>query len=116
VGTWKDVTLDLTATAGADAGADAGSGDAGVVVADAGDDAGAGGLLTAFDKSKVRVFALNIGSIAAAEGLVSVEVQSVTLTGTSPNFSNVDFATGLNGLAANNYLALPGTQFPPTVH
>jgi hypothetical protein len=115
VGTWKDVTLDLTGTAGADAGADAG--DAGVADAvDAGGTDAGGGLLTAFDKSKVRVFALNIGSIAAAEGLVSVEVQSVTLTGTSPNFSNVDFSTGLNGLAANNYLALPGTQFPPTVH
>lgn len=116
VGTWKDVTLDLSGTAG-DAGADAG--DAGV--ADAGApggavDAGAGGTLTAFDKSKVRVFALNIGSIAAAAGVVSVEVQSVTLTGTSPNFTNVDFSTGLNGLVANNYLALPGTQFPPVAY
>ena len=114
-GTWVNVTLDLSGAGAADAGADAGdAGTAGNVsdasVGDAGD---AGGPLTAFDKSKVRVFALNVGSIAAAAGLVSVEVQSVTLTGTSPNFSNVDFSTGLNGLSANNYLQLPGTQFPP---
>jgi hypothetical protein len=116
-GTWVNVTLDLTPPGVADAGADAG--DAGVAsdasvgsVADAGGQ-DAGGLLTAFDKSKVRVFALNVGSIAAATGLVSVEVQSVTLTGTSPNFSNVDFSTGLNGLSLNNYLNLPGMQFPP---
>lgn len=117
-GTWVDVTLDLSAPGGADAGVDAGAGDAGVadaggLVADGGNGAAAP-TLTEFDKSKVRVFALNVGSIAAAAGLVSVEVQSVTLTGTSPNFSNVDFSTGLNGLSANNYLALPGTQFPPT--
>jgi len=114
-GTWVNVTLDLSGAGVADAGADAG--DAGVVSdASVGDAGGqdAGGLLTAFDKSKVRVFALNVGSIAAATGLVSVEVQSVTLTGTSPNFSNVDFSTGLNGLTINNYLNLPGTQFPPT--
>jgi hypothetical protein len=117
-GTWVNVTLDLTG-GGADAGvgADAGdAGDAGVVDAGgpvAAGDAGAPTTLTAFDKSKVRVFALNVGSIAAAAGVVSVEVQSVTLTGTSPNFTNVDFSTGLNGLTANNYLALPGTQFPP---
>lgn len=113
-GTWVDVTLDLSPAGGADAGV-ADAGDAGgeaVGPADAGG-ADAGALLTAFDKSKVRVFALNVGSIAPAAGLISVEVQSVTLTGTSPNFSNVDFSTGLNGLAANNYLALPGTQFPP---
>ena len=123
IGTWVDVTLDLSAGEGADAGvgADAGDasvGDAGGPVAAGGSAgaAGAGGAgptLTAFDKSKVRVFALNVGSIAAAAGLISVEVQSVTLTGTSPNFSNVDFSTGLNGLVINNYLNLPGTQFPP---
>lgn len=114
------MTLDLSGGGAADAGADAAdAGDAGTATAgdasvgDAGAGADAGGLLTAFDKSKVRVFALNVGSIAAAAGVVSVEVQSVTLTGTSPNFSNVDFSTGLNGLSANNYLALPGTQFPP---
>ena len=116
-GTWVNVTLDLSGAGAADAGADAGdAGDAGIASdASVGDAGGpdAGGLLTAFDKSKVRVFALNVGSIAAATGLVSVEVQSVTLTGTSPNFSNVDFSTGLNGLSANNYLNLPGTQFPP---
>ena len=115
-GTWVNVTLDLSGAGAADAGADAG--DAGLAsdasVGDAGgQDGGPAPLLTAFDKSKVRVFALNVGSIAAAAGLVSVEVQSVTLTGTSPNFSNVDFSTGLNGLSANNYLNLPGTQFPP---
>lgn len=115
-GTWVDVTLDLSPAGGADAGVpDAGdAGGGGAVDADGGADAG--GLLTAFDKSKVRVFALNVGSIAPAAGLISVEVESVTLTGTSPNFTNVDFSTGLNGLSANNYLALPGTQFPPTAH
>jgi hypothetical protein len=114
-GTWVNVTLDLSGTGSADAGVGADAGDAGVVDAGgpvAAGDAGAATTLTAFDKSKVRVFALNIGSIAAAAGVVSVEVQSVTLTGTSPNFTNVDFATGLNGLTSNNYLALPGTQFP----
>ena len=125
-GSWQDVTLDLSAGGSADAGVDADAGDAsaggagGLVAAGGSAGAagagGAGATLTAFDKSKVRVFALNIGSIAAAAGLVSVEVQSVTLTGTSPNFSNVDFSTGLNGLTANNYLALPGTQFPPAPH
>jgi hypothetical protein len=113
-GSWVDVTLDLSPPGAADAGVDGGADDAGVV--DAGGPVAAvdaGTLLTAFDKSKVRVFALNVGSIAAATGLVSVEVQSVTLTGSSPNFTNVDFSTGLNGLTANNYLALPGTQFPP---
>jgi hypothetical protein len=113
-GSWVDVTLDLSPP-GADAGVDGGTDDAGVVDAGGSVAAGdAGALLTAFDKSKVRVFALNVGSIAAAAGLVSVEVESVTLTGSSPNFTNVDFSTGLNGLTANNYLALPGTQFPPT--
>jgi hypothetical protein len=114
-GEWVNVVLDLSGAGGADAGVGADAGDAGGLV-DAGGSVDAGGTLSAFDKSKVRVFALNVGSIAAAAGLVSVEVQSVTLTGTSPNFSNVDFSTGLNGLTANNYLALPGTQFPPTAH
>jgi hypothetical protein len=127
-GSWVDVTLDLPATGGG-AVVDAGAGDASVPdagglvaaggsagAAGAGGAGGAAATLTAFDKSKVRVFALNVGSIAAAAGVVSVEVQAVTLTGTSPNFSNVDFSTGLNGLTANNYLALPGTQFPPAAH
>ena len=117
-GSWVDVTLDLSGAEAADAGVAADAGDASVDDAGGqggiGESADAGGLLTAFDKSQVRVFALNVGSIAAAAGLVSVEVRSVTLTGTSPNFTNVDFSTGLNGLTANNYLALPGTQFPPT--
>jgi hypothetical protein len=123
-GSWKDVILDLSANGGADAGVDAGdasvAGAGGLVAAGGSAGAagagGAGPTLTAFDKSKVRVFALNVGSIAPAAGLVSVEVQSVTLTGTSPNFSSVDFSTGLNGLTANNYLALPGTPFPPAPH
>jgi len=117
-GAWVNVTLDLNPPGPADAGV-GDAGDAGGQVGpggsvDAGDAGGPAPLLSAFDKSLVRVFALNVGSIAAAAGLVSVEVRSVTLTGTSPNFSNVDFSTGLNGLVANNYLGLPGTQFPPT--
>ncbi len=111
-GTWVDVTLDVAAI-GAGAGADAG--DAGVVpdpvpVADAGD--GGVALLTAFDKSVVRRVGLYVGAPpAAGAGLISVEVDSVTVVGSS-NFTSKTFDAGLETLGLDNYLIPTGT-LPP---
>src|SRR5262249_35621542 len=92
---------------GADAGADGGV-DAGSTAADAGDAGTA--VLTAFDKSKVRVVGLAVGGLAAASGqLVSVEVDSVTVAGTS-NFTTKDFAAGVDRWPANtSYQSPPGS-------
>jgi hypothetical protein len=65
-------------------------------------------LITAFDKSVARVVALNVGALAAAGAtLVSIEVDSLTLTGTSPNFTNRTFDTGADGLSLNMFYNLP---------
>jgi hypothetical protein len=107
-GQWVDVTLNVAALAsggGADAGADAG-GDAG--------DAG-GTPITAFDKSVTRAIGLNLGGTATAgAGQVSVEVDSVTVVGTS-NFTTKPFTADVEGLTLNNYQNIPGA-LPTAFH
>ncbi|MEY2937089.1 MAG: hypothetical protein RL033_7838 [Pseudomonadota bacterium] len=113
-GAWVDVVVDVAAIgapAGGDAGVDAGP--AAPVVADAGD-AGAAPL-TAFDKSKVRTIGLNVGAGATGTpGFVSVEIDSVTVVGTS-NFTTKNFATDTELLGLNMYMVPPGT-LPPSFH
>jgi len=114
--TWVDVPMDVAAIGGgtgADAGVDAG--DAGGGTADAGDAGDAGGgtaVLTAFDKSKTRTIGLNVGAgPTAGAGICSVEVDSVTVAGTS-NFTTKTFDTGVDGLSLNMYMVPPGTLAP----
>lgn len=105
-GAWVDLAVNVAALGGgsgggADAGADGGV-DAGTV--DAGTPAG---TLAAFDKSKTRYVGLYVGALAAAgAGLVSVEVDSVTVVGTS-NFTTQDFATN-----PGNFIIDTGYQSP----
>jgi hypothetical protein len=106
-GAWVNVVLDvgaIGATLG-DAGADAG--DPPVVAAvDAGD---AGVILTAFDKSRTRAIGLQVGAPPTSPaGFVSVEVDSVTVTGTS-NFTTRTFDANVQGLTLNGYQAPTGT-------
>jgi len=109
-GMFVDVPMAISALpggGGADAGADSG--------ADAGD-AGAGATLTAFDKSKVRTIGLNVGAgPTATAGVVSVEVDSVTVAGGPSNFTSKTFDTGVDGLALNMYMVPAGT-LPPAAH
>jgi hypothetical protein len=104
-GEWVDVPIDVSALAGAiggdaDAGVDAGEADAGPAT------------LTAFDKSKVRSITLNVGALATAgEGIASIVVDSVTVTGTS-NFTTKTFDTDAEGLTLNMFQVPPGTQAP----
>jgi hypothetical protein len=111
-GSFANVTLDIAAlgggTAGADAGADGGA-DSGAVDAGVVADAGDGGVqtLTAFDKSKVRIIGINVGGLAAAAGQqVSIEIDSVTVEGTS-NFTAKTFDTTVEGLTLNTYYNFP---------
>jgi hypothetical protein len=102
-GMWMDVQVNVAALPGGAGGADAGA-DGG---ADGGTDAGAVALTT-FDKAYTRIIGLAVGGLAAAAGqMVSVEVDSVTVTGTS-NFTSKDFAAGVDTLTANTFY-----QFPP---
>jgi hypothetical protein len=108
-GMFVDVPMAITALPGGGGGADAG--------ADGGVDAGDGGVatLTAFDKSKVRTIGLNVGAgPTATAGVVSVELDSVTVAGTS-NFTSKTFDTGVEGLALNMYMVPAGT-LPPAAH
>jgi hypothetical protein len=115
-GTFVDVPLDVSAIP-----AVGGGGDAGVAPeADAGgDDAGAApvDVLTAFDKSKVRQIALNVGILGntTQTGFVSIEIDSVTVAGTS-NFTTKEFATDVEGLTLNNYEVPNGTATLAPVH
>lgn len=105
-GTFVDVELDVAAIGGGavgDAGADAGGEEPA---------ADAGALLTAFDKSKTRTIGLNVGATAGAPaGLVSIEVDSVTVVGTS-NFTSKTFTANAEGLALNMY-QVPPPPFNP---
>jgi hypothetical protein len=105
-GTWMDIAVNVAAlpggSSGADAGVDGGTADAG----DAGAAAPAG-TLAAYDKSLTRYVGLYVGALAAAgAGLVSVEVDSVTVVGTS-NFTTQDFATN-----PGNFIIDTGYQSP----
>jgi hypothetical protein len=106
-GAWVNVTVDVGAIGApvGDAGADAG--DPPVVAAvDAGD---AGVVLTAYDKSLTRAIGLQVGAPpTAAAGFVSIEVDSVTVVGTS-NFTTRTFDANVQGLALNGYQAPTGT-------
>ena len=108
-GTFVDVAMAITALPGGSGGGDAG--------ADAGDagDAGGSATLTAFDKSKVRTIGLNVGAgPTSPAGVVSVEVNEVTVAGTS-NFQTKTFDTGVDGLSLNMYMVPAGT-LPPAAH
>jgi hypothetical protein len=116
-GTFVDVVLDVAALGAVigDAGVDGGDASTGTppdpVVVDAGD-AGGGVTLTAFDKGFVRQLGLNVGATTAAPlGWVSVEIDSVTVAGTS-NFTTKTFNAGLEGLQLNNYQVPAGTPQP----
>ncbi|MEY4547597.1 MAG: hypothetical protein RL685_3792 [Pseudomonadota bacterium] len=107
---WVDVVIDVAAIGATDgdAGVDAGPGTPPVV------DAGDAGVtpLTAFDKSKVRTVGLNVGAgPTGTAGFVSVEVDSVTVVGTS-NFTTKNFATDAELLGLNMFMVPPGT-LPP---
>lgn len=103
-GMWVDVSVDVAAigaTVG-DAGAEPPTVDAG--------DAGVT-LLTAFDKSKTRSIGIQVGALPTAPtGFVSIEVDSITVTGTS-TFTTKTFAANAEGLTLNTYQAPTGT--PP---
>jgi len=104
-GMFVDVVLDVGAIGGVvgDAGADAGGGEP---------EADAGAVLTAFDKSKTRTIGLNVGAQAAAPvGLVSVELDAVTVVGTS-NFTSKTFTANAEGLTLNMY-QVPVPPFNP---
>jgi hypothetical protein len=110
---WVDVVLNVAALAGGAGGADAGV-DGGAAV-DAGGDAGAVTTLTAFDKSKTRTIGLNVGALPTSPlAVVSVEVDSVTVAGTS-NFTTKTFDTTVDGLSLNMYMVPTGT-LPPSFH
>jgi hypothetical protein len=107
---WVDVSIDVAALGAAvgDAGADAGS----AAAVDAGD---AGVVLTAFDKAYTRAIGLQVGAApTATAGFVSIEVDSVTVTGTS-NFTSKTFTANAEGLALNNFQA-PATTPAPAFH
>lgn len=112
-GAWVDVVLDVAAigTVVGDAGADAG--EPPPVAVDAGD---AGIVLTAFDKSRTRTIGLNVGALPTtpAGSIVSIEVDSVTVAGTS-NFTTKTFTANAEGLTLNLYQQPTGT-LPPAFH
>jgi len=117
-GAWVDIAVNVAAlpggSGGADAGADGGSVDAG----DAGDAGAAapGGALAAYDKSKTRYVGLYVGALAAAgAGLVSVEVDSVTVVGAS-NFTTVDFATNPGNFVIDTGYQSPVGAVAPAFH
>jgi hypothetical protein len=108
--TWVDVVLDVGAigVVPSDAGADAGDIEVNNAV-DAGD---AGIVLTGFDKTYTRFIGLNVGALPTApRGWVSVQVDSVTLQGTS-NFPNKTFTTNVENLTLNMYQVPVGTVAP----
>jgi hypothetical protein len=111
---WVDILVNVAAQPGpaAPVGGDAGA-DAGADAGDAGGAAPPGGALAAFDKSKTRFIGLYVGAVAAAHpGLVSVEIDSVTVVGTS-TFTTQTFDTGVGGLTINtDYQSPPGAVAP----
>jgi len=114
---WVDVVVNVAAQpgpvgGGADAGTDAGSTDAG----DAGAVAAPGGALAAFDKSKTRFVGLYVGAVVAGHpGLVSVEIDSVTVVGTS-TFTTQTFDTTAGGLVINTDYQSPPGAIAPAFH
>jgi hypothetical protein len=114
-GAWVDVALDVGAIGAAAGGLDAGA-DAAVAVVDAGASDAGTTILTAFDKSKTRTIGLNVGALpTSGAGLVSVEVDSVTVAGTS-NFTSKTFTANAEGLTLNMYQVPPGTPAAPAFH
>lgn len=118
---WRDVVLDVAAIGAVvdlDAGADGGDASTGEPepppAVDAGD-AGGPVLLTAFDKAFTRQIGINIGAQPTApRGWVSIQVDSVTVEGTS-NFTTKTFDTGVETLQLNNYQVPTGT-LPPAAN
>lgn len=118
-GEWRDVVLDvgaIGAVVGLDAGADGGDASTGEPPAPAVDAGDAGPVvLTAFDKAFTRQIGLNVGAQPAApRGWVSIQVDSVTVEGTS-NFTTKTFDTGVDTLQLNNYQVPTGT-LPPAAN
>jgi hypothetical protein len=108
-GAWVDVVLDVAAIGApvGDAGADAGELPPPVAEVDAGD----GGVvaLTAFDKSQTRTVGLQVGALATVPaGFVSIQVDSVTVVGTS-NFTSKTFTANAEGLTLNTFQAPTGS-------
>jgi hypothetical protein len=110
---WVDVVVNVAAQpgpvgGGADAGADGGA-DAG----DAGAPAAPAGTLPAYDKSKTRYVGLYVGAIAAGHpGLVSVEIDSVTVAGTS-NLTTQTFDANVGPMVIDTgYQSPPGAVAP----
>jgi hypothetical protein len=111
-GAWVDVVLDVAAIGApaGDAGADAGEIAPPVVEVDAGD--GGVAVLTAFDKSVTRSVGLQVGALPTVPaGFVSIQVDSVTVEGTS-NFTTKTFTADVEGLGLNTYQVPTGT-LPP---
>lgn len=101
--TWVDVSIDVGAAPG-------GPGDAGVP--DAGDEGDGGVVLTSFDKAYTRSIGLIVGGLAtSAVGFVSVQVDSVTVVGTS-NFTTKQFAANVEGMTLNAFQAPANTPNP----
>lgn len=100
--TWVDVSIDVAALGGG--AADAGAPDAG--------DSDAGFIATTFDKAYTRTVGLQVGALAgSAVGFVSVQVDSVTVVGTS-NFTTKTFDTSVEGMTLNNFQAPTATPMP----
>jgi hypothetical protein len=109
---WVDVVVNVAAQPGpAGSGADAGA-DGGADAGDAGPAAPAG-TLPAFDKSKTRYVGLYVGALAAGHpGLASVEIDSVTVVGTS-NLVTQTFDTNVGAMVIDTgYQSPPGAVAP----
>jgi hypothetical protein len=100
---WVNVSIDVGALAGG-IGGDAGVPDAG------GADSDAGVVLTTFDKAYVRAIGIQVGALAATTGtgVVSIEVDSVTVDGDS-NFTSKTFDANTEGLTLNTFQAPTGS-------
>jgi hypothetical protein len=106
---WVDVSVDVGALAG-------GFGDAGAPIDAGAGDSDAGVVLTAFDKAYARAIGLQVGATGATtgSGVVSVEIDSVTVTGSS-NITTKTFDAGTEGLTLNTYQAPTGSA-PAAFH
>lgn len=71
-------------------------------------------MLTAFDKAYVRAIGIQVGALGTTtgSGVVSVEVDSVTVVGDS-NFTSKTFDANVEGMTLNTFRA-PTASVPPT--
>lgn len=115
---WVDVVVNVAAQpgpagGGADAGTDAGS------TADAGDAGAAAppaGALAAYDKSKTRYVGIYVGALSAGHpGLVSVEIDSVTVLGAS-NLTTQTFDANVGPMVIDTGYQSPVGAVAPAFH